>query len=156
MKDTECSAKAFLNKKYGDDRRNGNGVAKVLLEYKEFLENEWVNKYDESGNPTMEYIVNKFDISTRKREFPHPDQKIYVAVYSHTVLLYPVGVISEAFCMHSSSVSTMLTNWMEKKLYSDKKFIEHVQPIVDQFGDIIPDVERSVRLIAKRLKRRKS
>jgi hypothetical protein len=153
MKDMECSADTFLRKKFGKDRMNGNGIRRLLLEYRDFLNNTWVPTHDDSGQPTMEYLIRQFGLDQPNRKYPFPDQKIYVAVYSHTVLFRSVSDICTSLGMTSGSVSQMLNNWAKKELYKDKKFVEHIAPITDRFGELIQNTDRSVRLISKRYRK---
>jgi Zn ribbon nucleic-acid-binding protein len=149
----ECPASIFLRKKYGSDVCNGVGIKRLLLDFKRFLNEDWIEPVDDSGLPRVEYLVHMYNLNEADRKHPKPDRRIYVAVYAHTVLLWQIKDIAKVMCVTSGSVSTMLSKWVKHNLHEEKQFIEYISPITDRFGELIPNKERSIRLLSKRFRK---
>ena len=126
-KENIIRAKRFLKSKFGPDRLNGNGLARLLAEYKIWLEP------NESDMPAIKQYIKDYELGckSRLREFVYPRNYLYNYIKQvHKLSYSKIGSMfngkDHASVMHGIRNHK---NWTETKDPVYAEYIEGVKKI---------------------------
>ena len=116
-------AKRFLEQKFGTDRFNGNGIARLLEEYR-----DWED--DTAHDSLISYCKLRGYTDRSNKQF-NVDNRTWAFVYLYVYCNSSVNFIAENFFKTHGSVSTKIRDF--EYLITDKDFLNNTEKIREEF-----------------------